>query len=63
MSTVVEHHDTHAEHHGPPPPPGGWRRLLYPGLLRAAWMTPLFFGIGFKKNSVIQAGAQASNHE
>jgi len=33
-------------HHGPPPPPRGGRRLLYPGLLRAAWMTPLFFGIG-----------------
>jgi cytochrome c oxidase subunit 1 len=46
MSTVAEHHDTHAVHHGPPPPPRGWRRLLYPGLLRAAWMTALFFGIG-----------------
>src|SRR6266702_51908 len=31
---------------GLPPPPGGMRRLLYPGFLRAAWMTPLFFGIG-----------------
>jgi cytochrome c oxidase subunit I len=44
--TVTETHEGHAVHHGPPPPPRGWRRLLYPGLLRAAWMTPLFFGIG-----------------
>jgi cytochrome c oxidase subunit I len=47
MSTTaaIEHNGAHA-HHGPPPPPRGWRRLLYPGWLRAAWMTPLFFGIG-----------------
>src|SRR5919106_942889 len=44
-STAVAH-EVHAVHQGPSPPPGGWRRLLYPGLLRAAWMTPLFFGIG-----------------
>ena len=44
--TVARHHDAHAVKHGPKPPPRGWRRLLYPGLLRAAWMAPLFFGIG-----------------
>src|SRR5438477_12159913 len=37
--------DTYVEH-GPRRPPGGWRRLIYPGFLRAAWMAPLFFGIG-----------------
>ncbi|MGZ4375714.1 MAG: cytochrome c oxidase subunit I [Gaiellaceae bacterium] len=46
MSSVTSHHDSAAVHHGPPRPPGGLRRLLYPGLVRAAWMTPLFFGIG-----------------
>jgi cytochrome c oxidase subunit I len=46
MTTVAETHEGHAVHHGPPRPPKGWRRLLYPGLLRAAWMAPLFFGIG-----------------
>jgi cytochrome c oxidase subunit I len=39
------HHEVH-EHHGPPPPPRGPRRLLYPGFLRAIWMTALFFGLG-----------------
>ncbi|HEU5066325.1 MAG TPA: cbb3-type cytochrome c oxidase subunit I, partial [Gaiellaceae bacterium] len=30
------------------PPPTGWRRwVLGPGFIRAAWMTALFFGIGF----------------
>src|ERR671936_827508 len=43
---VFEAHDEAHVAHGPPPPPRGWRRLLYPGLLRAAWMAPLFFGIG-----------------
>ncbi len=46
MTTVVAEHEAHPVHEGLPPPPGGWRRLLYPGLLRAAWMVPLFFGIG-----------------
>ncbi|HEU5277917.1 MAG TPA: cbb3-type cytochrome c oxidase subunit I, partial [Gaiellaceae bacterium] len=46
MTAVAEHHEGHAVHHGPPPPPRGWRRLLHPGLIRAAWMAPLFFGIG-----------------
>ena len=46
MSSIAEHHDAGVERHGPPPPPRGWRRLLYPGLLRAAWMVPLFFGLG-----------------
>ena len=46
MTTAVEHHDAAPVRHGPPPPPRGWRRLLYPGFLRAAWMAPLFFGIG-----------------
>ncbi len=45
MSVAAEHHGAEAVH-GPKPPPRGWRRLLYPGLLRAAWMAPLFFGIG-----------------
>ncbi len=44
-TAAIEHNGAHA-HHGPPPPPRGWRRLLYPGWLRAAWMVPLFFGIG-----------------
>src|SRR5689334_16079880 len=46
MTTIAEHHQDSAAQHGPPRPPHGWRRLLYPGFLRAAWMTPLFFGIG-----------------
>ncbi len=46
VTTVAEHYEAPAVHHGPPPPPGGWRRLFHPGFLRAAWMTPLFFGIG-----------------
>ena len=47
MTSVTSHHDSAAVHHGPPRPPGGWRRLLYPGLVRAAWVTPIFIGIGF----------------
>ncbi len=46
MTAVAEHYETKVVHHGPPPPPRGWRRLFYPGFVRAAWMTPLFFGIG-----------------
>ena len=46
MSVAAEHHGAEAVQHGPKPPPRGWRRLLYPGLLRAVWMAPLFFGIG-----------------
>jgi cytochrome c oxidase subunit I len=46
VTSVVEHYEAPAVHHGPPPPPRGLRRLFYPGFLRAAWMTPLFFGIG-----------------
>jgi cytochrome c oxidase subunit 1 len=45
-TALVETHDAHVVHAGPPPPPGGWRRLLWPGFLRAAWMAALFFGIG-----------------
>jgi cytochrome c oxidase subunit I len=46
VSTVLAtHHDVQAEH-GRRRPPHGPRRLLYPGFLRAAWMAPLFFGIG-----------------
>src|SRR6059036_1575984 len=44
--TLVEQHAAQPTHQGPPPPPRGWRRLLYPGFLRAAWMAPLLFGIG-----------------
>jgi cytochrome c oxidase subunit I len=46
MSTLTHEHEAQPVRHGPPPPPHGWRRLLYPGFLRAAWMAPLFFGIG-----------------
>src|SRR5216117_459290 len=45
MTTTATTHEVHVEH-GPRRPPTGWRRLLYPGFLRAAWMAPLFFGIG-----------------
>src|SRR3989475_4186039 len=44
--SVVERHEAGPVRQGLPPPPGGLRRLLYPGFLRAAWMTPLFFGLG-----------------
>src|ERR687885_983948 len=44
--TVFGAHEEAHVAHGPKPPPRGFRRLLYPGFLRAAWMTPLFFGIG-----------------
>src|SRR5438309_11035406 len=44
MTTVAV--EVHPVRQGLPPPPGGFRRLLYPGFLRAAWMAPLFFGIG-----------------
>jgi cytochrome c oxidase subunit 1 len=44
VTTVAEQ----TPHAPPAPPPTGWRRvLLGPGWLRAAWMTALFFGIGF----------------
>ncbi len=46
MTTVAETHEVHPVREGLPPPPRGWRRLFYPGFLRAAWMAPLFFGIG-----------------
>jgi cytochrome c oxidase subunit I len=46
VTAVAEHYETPVVHHGPPPPPRGWRRLFYPGFVRAAWMTPLIFGIG-----------------
>jgi cytochrome c oxidase subunit I len=47
MTTVAtEQHEAHAAHEGRPRPPHGWRRLLWPGFLRAAWMAPLFFWIG-----------------
>ena len=45
-ATVAHGHETHPAHQGLPPPPRGWRRLLYPGFIRATWMTGLFFGIG-----------------
>jgi cytochrome c oxidase subunit 1 len=44
--TVAAEQELPPVHQGLPPPPRGWRRLVYPGFLRAAWMTPLFFGIG-----------------
>jgi cytochrome c oxidase subunit 1 len=42
--TVVHEHDVHS---APAPPATGLRRLLAPGWLRAAWMTPLFAAVGF----------------
>ena len=33
--------EAQAEHAPPAPPPRGFHRLLAPGWLRAAWMTPL----------------------
>jgi len=44
MTDLAEHTTQHAP---PAPPRTGLKRLLGPGWLRAAWMTPLFFGIGF----------------
>jgi cytochrome c oxidase subunit I len=44
MTELAEHTTQHAP---PAPPRTGFKRLLGPGWLRAAWMTPLFFGIGF----------------
>src|SRR5919205_1880092 len=46
MTTAAVHPEVHQAHHGPPRPPSGPRRLLFPGFLRAVWMTALFFGIG-----------------
>src|SRR5881392_2781831 len=46
MTTLTHEQEAQPVRHGPPPPPHGWRRLPYPGFLRAAWMAPLFFGIG-----------------
>ena len=44
MTEVVDH----TPHAPPAPPRSRWHRLLLgPGFVRAAWMTPLFFGIGF----------------
>ena len=47
MTTAVERHHGSGLDHGPQRPVHGWHRLTAPGWLRAAWMTPLFFGIGF----------------
>jgi cytochrome c oxidase subunit 1 len=41
----VAHGTAHAETQAPPP--RGLKRWTGPGWLRALWMTPLFFGIGF----------------
>ena len=46
MTSIAEHEQPPRRTTGRRRPPGGLRRLLYPGFLRAAWMTPLFFGIG-----------------
>jgi cytochrome c oxidase subunit 1 len=45
--TVAVEHGDHAVEHAPKPPPTGWRLLTAGSLLRAVWMTPLFWGIGF----------------
>ena len=37
---------TNENHHDGPPRVSGWRLLTAAGLLRAAWMTPLFFVVG-----------------
>jgi cytochrome c oxidase subunit 1 len=48
---MTQVHDTQApaahEHHAPAPPRRGLRRWTGPGYLRALWLTPLFWGIGF----------------
>jgi cytochrome c oxidase subunit 1 len=48
VTEIVHHEDTLTTEHAPPPPPRrGLRRLSGPGYLRAAWVTPLFWAIGF----------------
>ena len=48
MSAPLTEVADHTPHAPAAPPPTGWRRwLLGPGFVRAAWMTALFFGIGF----------------
>jgi cytochrome c oxidase subunit 1 len=43
---VTEVVHTHDAHHAPAPPRRGLQRLTGPGLVRAAWVTPLFWAIG-----------------
>jgi cytochrome c oxidase subunit I len=44
VTTTAE--TAHQTHHAPSPTGGGWRLLFRGGLLRAAWMFPLFGGLG-----------------
>ena len=48
---MTQVHDTHAaaahDQHAPAPPRRGLEHLTGPGYLRALWLTPLFWGIGF----------------
>jgi len=44
--TEVHQHEAHTPH-GPAAPRRGARRLTAPGYLRTAWVTPLFWAIGF----------------
>ncbi|MDQ3066368.1 MAG: hypothetical protein M3R12_04340, partial [Actinomycetota bacterium] len=45
MTDVAHTHEAHHAH-TPPPPRRGLDRLTKPGMLRAAWVTPLFFAFG-----------------
>jgi len=54
-TTAATAHDVH---HAPSPTGGGWRRqLLGGGLVRAAWMFPLFGGLGLGIVALIRWGA------
>ena len=47
MTEIAHHEDTHAVGHGAPPPRHGLAHLTGAGYIRAAWVTPLFWAIGF----------------
>ncbi|HJU37440.1 MAG TPA: cytochrome c oxidase subunit I [Gaiellaceae bacterium] len=53
-TTAATAHDVH---HAPSPTGGGWRMLFRGGLLRAAWMFPLFGGLGLGIVALIRWGA------
>ncbi len=45
-SEVTEVVHTHEAPHAPAPPRRGMQRVMGPGFIRAAWVTPLFWAIG-----------------
>jgi cytochrome c oxidase subunit 1 len=55
VTTTAE--TAHETHHAPSPTGGGWRLLFRGGLLRAAWMFPLFGGLGLGIVSLIRWAA------